>query len=462
MTPSSPSDSDLAKLQRLERLTKNLTNLARNGNLITTTPITSEAIQLLVMASEDLSGAQHDRGIMTIQRTSQYWPNGAQLRAACLGVPVESLATMAASDDALEVNRLYGWMTHWLQWLVKGHRFKLTIGAYGEHPVSYEFVSGSLTEGLETVADRKLRPLRLELRIAEARLEAYEQHHYPGPAAEKISSSDKEIDYWRKAFETGYPAGAWFDKALIDVEAQRVILLPWAAEDQKRVRTKCKQYQDAVATAKANVEAAENERLFCRLTATMAPKIPPVLSEVLVLLDLTVEAAIQRFANKDRFIKMEFRKRAMEVVAGHAKDDPYTPASRQIAGAVMSDNEPWVSEGVISIDPNGDVRYYSVEVLREEQAAGLPIDDKDIEDQEVFIENIDEISNARYVPPPPPPQVFTVLTSTSQEDDYEGALVLSAAREVEEEAQQDRTAAEETRRKSLWKQHEEMKAQYKK
>jgi hypothetical protein len=186
MTPSRPSNSDSAKLQRLERLTKNLTNLARNGNLITTTPITSEAIQLLVMAVEDLSGAQHDRGIMTIQRTFQYWPNGAQLRAACLGVPVESLSRMAASDDAQEVNRLYAWMVKWLPWLVEGHRFKLSLGAYGDDPVSYEFVSRSLTEGVETVADRQLRPLRLELRVAEARLEAYEKHHYPGEATARL------------------------------------------------------------------------------------------------------------------------------------------------------------------------------------------------------------------------------------------------------------------------------------
>jgi hypothetical protein len=58
-------------------------------------------------------------------------------------------------------------------------------GAYGDDPVSYEFVSGSLTEGLKKVADRQLRPLRLELRKAEARLQAYER--------EELSRVEKRI-----------------------------------------------------------------------------------------------------------------------------------------------------------------------------------------------------------------------------------------------------------------------------
>jgi hypothetical protein len=138
--------------------------------------------------------------------------------------------------------------------------------------------------------------------------------------------------------------------------------------------------------------------------------------------------------------------------SSQATHDPYTPPSRQIAGAVQPDNEPRVRRGVIEIDPNGDVTYWSVEALRDAQVAGLRIDDSDIEGQAAFIEDADEIWNSRYVLPP---RVITSFTGISQEEDHDRVCVIMAARAVQDDVHKERAAAWEKHFELRKKQREE-------
>jgi hypothetical protein len=393
-------------------------------------------------AVSHLTDEERTRGANWLLRNATFFPNPAECVQACTGIPAGSTATTASAVDATEANRLWAWMIRWLPWLVEGHRFTLTLGAYGEDPVSYEFVAGSLTKGLKKVADRKLRPLRVELRKAEARVQAYEHcelsHIEKRIARQEVPNSERDT-IERLLQYRDPPRSDW------------IWQLPMTPEDETRIRTNYKQYQDAVLVAKANVEAAEEERLYCVLRVEMAPEIPTVLLEVLGLLDLTVVAAIQRFVKNDRYVKVEFRQRATEILGAHARGRQYTPPSRQIGDAVQPDNLPRVRQGVIKIDPNGDVTYHSVDALRDAQADGLLIDDSAIEAQQAFEDSIDEIWNAPYVPPPPPPLVKTSLTHTSKEDSEDSTWVHAAAHDIQKASQAERTAARlkyfESRRK---------------
>jgi hypothetical protein len=82
--PAKPSADDLVGL------TNNLINLWDHGGLMRPKDkeLTPEFLQILVWAVEDLTPAQHQQGIRHLVRYQKHFPNGAELRAACLGIPV--------------------------------------------------------------------------------------------------------------------------------------------------------------------------------------------------------------------------------------------------------------------------------------------------------------------------------------------------------------------------------------
>lgn len=104
---------------------------------------------------------------------------------------------------------------------------------------------------------------------------------------------------------------------------------------------------------------------------------------------------------------------AQQVIAAHGDEESYTPRSRQLTG-MTSDDETRVFQGLIRVDFEGKVRYYAEAAIRQFQAKGGVTDD-DIERQSVFIENCDEIWNAKY---PPPPRKKPAKSYSNSEDEY--------------------------------------------
>ena len=322
------------------RLSKDLTNLAEHGGLIMVTPVTPEAIELLCLAVDDLTGDLHAQGIKNLVRNSQYWPNGAQLRAACLGVPVASLAAKGVDDDVIEVNQLWAWLVSWHSWLVDGNRYQLTIGPFSDHPVTHEFTNHSLN-------DRR-----------------------------------------------GFPLF--------------------------KVRPYIYEGDDAA------LQAARDDRRWCRLEVSMPPPVPPLLVEILEGLYGTVMAALQKFSKflegQGDHLQRNFERKGLELMAGRKENNPLPP-SRQLSGAVQSDNHARHFSGIVTYTEDDTAGYYLVETLRKAQVDGLGIGDQEIEDHAVFLKNLKEIWNAPYPPiwtaqfPPPPGTVFRSHLTTQAEQD---------------------------------------------
>jgi hypothetical protein len=413
-----PSEADL--LQRID----DFTNLWNDGSLAKPKDmeLTPGILKLLVWAADDLSQAQHDQGMRNLVRNSQYWPNGAQYRAACLGVPVGSLnAAKAVVDDAIEVNRLWGWLVKWWSWLVEGHTYQLTIAAFSDHPVTYEFTDRSLNDGIEPY-----RACGVALEVARST---------PSRALRKVTTLESQVlklserertlgnqeNVWRQAIERRR-----LQAEIASMKEQIAIIVdPYYFEGLDKVVKERQTFKEAIEQAKTEIEQAKaeiiaapaalkkaeadfqldkNDRLWCLLRVVMPPMMPPMLQEILEQLEGTIGAGLQSFArfmqsNDDPFLRAKFQKFGVQLIAAHEREASPLPPSRQLSGAVQSDHDPRVFSGVISFTSDDQAGYYSVEALREAQASGMQIADHDIEAQAVFIENKDEIWNAPYPPP---------------------------------------------------------------
>jgi hypothetical protein len=133
----------------------------------------------------------------------------------------------------------------------------------------------------------------------------------------------------------------------------------------------------------------------------MPPLMPPPVKGTLVLLYATPRLGIEKFAEQmkwgaDEWPLRNFEAKAKEVLAA-TKQGP-APPTRLLTGAVASDDELRVYGGVVQVNPDNRVTYYTVEALRQAQIKGLAIEDEEIENQAVFIEHLKEIWNAPYPP----------------------------------------------------------------
>jgi hypothetical protein len=176
----------------------------------------------------------------------------------------------------------------------------------------------------------------------------------------------------------------------------------------------------------AALEEVREDRRWCRLDVSMPPPWPPLLIEILEGLHGTVRAALQKFAKfiagQDDHFQRNFEKKGLELMGRNKEKDPL-PASRQLSGAVQSNNEPRHFTGIVTFTADDTAGYYSVAALQKAQADGLGIGDEEIEAHAVFLKNLKEIWNAPYPPtwhahyPPPPGTVFrSHLTSQEEQD----------------------------------------------
>jgi hypothetical protein len=328
--------------------------------------LTPEFLEILVWAVEDLTPAQHQQGIKNLIRHAKYFPNGAELRAACLGIPVGAEAAKAdpAMAAKIEANRLWTWLGKWAQTLLDGHHYTMTtIPSSGNPPKTYSYTGRSLR--FDPFPQDNLKKAKKGLAGAKLTLETYKSLH-PGP---NRYFDPVVVEATRKRYET-------------DVEAATV----------------------KVAEANALLLLDEKDRRYCRLRVEMAPPMPGYLEEVLTLLahpGCGPGEVIQRFLQgDDKYLNHNFREKTLEVIAAHAVELGNAAPARQLTGAVISNDERRTYHGIIHVDAEGGVTYYSPEVLR--HVADVVIDESDIEKQAVFVAVIKEITNASYNPPPPP------------------------------------------------------------
>lgn len=427
---ASPSAADL--LHRYD----DLTNLWNDGSLIKPKDmeLTPGALKLMVWAAEDLSQAQHEQGMKYLVRNSQYWPNGAQYRAACLGVPVGSLnAAKAVDDDALEVNRLWGWLVKWWSWLDEGHRFQLTIAAFTDHPVTHEFTNRSLNDGIwpYRASDAALVAARSAPPVARKHLTFLE---YEVPTLEALllewSEEDRKMstqeNQWRNCLEQTPQHPVCIQQLDIVLEHREYLMdkinrartkIQEAKERVKAAPTAIENAEAVLKKAEADFQLAQYDRVWCLLRVVMPPLMPPLLREILEQLEGTVGAALQKFvkfmqSNDDPFLRAKFQKAGVQLMAAHEREVSPLPHSRQLAGAVQSGNDPRVFTGVITFDSDNDAAYYFVEALSEARADGIPINDDAIEAQAIFQENVDEIWNAPYPRPLSPDLAVRAYNAT--------------------------------------------------
>jgi hypothetical protein len=168
--------------------------------------LTPQRLKLLVWAGEDLPYAQHLRGIKYLLRHCQYMPNGAQYRAACLGVPVGSLTTSPSDPTGAEVNRLWAWPLKWIPWFDQCQG-TITIHAFDTNAETFElslehFATGSFAAyfrgpDYRTLGD-KVAAANMQRRVAAVQLDQYKKTYYHGRGEQLVARAKKWIDYYEQ------------------------------------------------------------------------------------------------------------------------------------------------------------------------------------------------------------------------------------------------------------------------
>jgi hypothetical protein len=338
-------------------------------------------MQLIMYSSavSHLTDEQRTRGANWLNRNANYFPNPAECVQACTGIPGGS--TTIATAISTEAKRFWGWMIKWTPRLVEGYRVELTIAPYSKTPVTHKFAARCLGAGIapywvqpRNVNHDDVDQRRHEVRLAEAARDAYESED--GPSEESCKQYNDAV-----------------------------------AEAKQKLEAAEAALQSALKAEEARVTAAWDARVFCRLLVEMPPKMSAIREEILSQLGGTagsphggtpgagIQAFVKFLKSGDSYLDHNFREKAEHVIGEHAKEDNHALPSRQLTGAVRSENEPRVYRGLIQLRPEGTVAYYAIETLRQAQANGVPVTDQDIADQETFIANLDEIWTAPYPAP---------------------------------------------------------------
>jgi hypothetical protein len=338
-----------------------------------------------------------------------FFPMPAEILEICTGVPARRPLALA-SDAAVEEARHFQWFVKWAEMLSEGHKFTLTVDVFGDNPFDFECSGRSLFRALEPVFAYYdgVDKCKDALKKAEDAVPFYEKGGWdywsrPGQAARRLA----EFNGLHEALEKLHP------ELLEDDKPEQARLVAAAAQEAIVEAEKRKELADAIEAAKAEVASAEallleeeKARLCCLLRVEMAPKLSAIRKEILEQIEPHLGKAIQRMVayirtGDDDYLRSTFKKAALAIIAMHARDSSQ-PGSRQITGAVESDNELRVFYGYVSIDKS--VAYHGVDALLEARKTRMDFTDLDIERQREFVCNREEIWIAPYPPPPPPPR----------------------------------------------------------
>jgi hypothetical protein len=322
-----------------------------------------------------------------------------------------------ADGDAIEVNRLWGWLVQWWAWLVEGHTYQLTIAAFTDHPVTHEFTDRSLNDGIwpYRASDAVLKTARSTASQARTHL-TFLEREVPTLEAEVLKLFREETRWaateksWRDCLEKTPQAPLCVQELKRVLEVREGHVRAIDSREQKIQAGKAqieacpatiKKADAEITKAEADLQLDNENRVWCLLRVEMPPVMPPLLQEILEQLEGTIGAALQKFAkfmrsNDDRLLRAKFQKAGVQLIAAHEREASTLPPSRQLTGAVQSDHDPRVFSGIIFFDSDNDVIYYSIETLQDAQANGIPINDDTIEAQAVFVENLEDIWNAPY------------------------------------------------------------------
>jgi hypothetical protein len=380
------------------------------------------SLRLYRAATSDLTFEQLTTGANWLLRNAKFFPNPPECVEACTGIPVASLASREASEDEVEEARLWSWLVRWWSWLINGNHYEITVAPYSDHSVIRRFTARSLAHG---IAALRLGSAQERLYLAVEKPELKPPNNTFQLAADKRivevarALTRVAIDL-SEAIRKNDPADIAAHEAKVAfLQAELLVCKQDRAEAPARDAAETKAAREAalerweqdLKKAEAKRLAHKDDLLYCRLHGKMVPPMPPVLEKILIQLGVSVGTGLEQFEkfykSPDPYFRTKFRKSAMTALRATRQVSSSTkPASRQLTGAVQSDDAPLDFIGIIQINCDESTEYYSVELLREEQAAGIPITDQDIADQVVFVAMIDELWREPYElsPPPIPPK----------------------------------------------------------